>query len=97
MSSFSNINSVLSIYIYQYTEVFQCDMSTFIYTNSLTNRSASWVLHVGLCGNGGGKPCSLTCKTQLVHHPFPNLMLPEPPRWRKVILAALIKVARVVP
>ena len=31
------INSVLSIYIYQYTEVTQCDTSTFIYTNSLTN------------------------------------------------------------
>ena len=31
------INSVLSIYIYQYTEVTQFDTSTFIYTNSLTN------------------------------------------------------------
>ena len=31
--------SVLSINLYQYTKLFQCDMSTFIYTNSLTNIS----------------------------------------------------------
>ena len=31
------INSVLSTNNYQYTKVFQCDMSSFTYTNSLTN------------------------------------------------------------
>ena len=38
------INYVLSTNNYQYTKVFQCDMSTFIYTNSLTitMELASW-------------------------------------------------------
>ena len=33
------INSVLSANNYQHTKAFQCDMSTLIYTNSLTNNN----------------------------------------------------------
>ena len=35
------------IYLYQYTEVFQCDTSTFIYyTNSLTNNLLDWFFFI---------------------------------------------------
>ena len=38
------INSVLFTNIYQYSKVFQCDISTFIYTNSLTNNCCKLIM-----------------------------------------------------